>query len=324
VTVLVIGGAGYVGSHVVHALTTAGTRVIVLDDLSTGHRALVPDGVALHVGRLEDRERLTELLIDARVSSVVHCAASSLVSESATNPRKYFESNCGGMLALAGAMLDAEVPNIVFSSSAAVYGDTTGELDEARSRQPSSVYGVTKVFAEDVLLAYRAHGMCSVALRYFNAAGADRSGEIGEDHRHETHLLPIALDAALGLREAVTVFGTDYATRDGTCLRDYVHVSDLADAHVRAIDHLWSGGESTQLNLGSATSLTVREVIGAVETVTGRRVPAREGARREGDPARLIATSRQAEQVLGWRARHSDIHTIVEDAWRWHRRLRGA
>jgi UDP-glucose 4-epimerase len=222
-------------------------------------------------------------------------------------------------------MLDVGVTDIVLSSSAAVYGEPAeAELDERQPRQPSNVYGVTKAFAEDVLTAYRAHGLRSVALRYFNAAGADRSGEIGEHHVNETHLVPIVLDAALGLRDAVTVFGTDYATHDGTCVRDYVHVSDLADAHVRALDHLRRGGGSLQLDLGSTTGTTVREAIAAAETVTGRRVPVRSGARRTGDPARLVTSSRQAEAVLGWRAHRPDILTIVEDAWRWHRRLRTA
>jgi UDP-glucose 4-epimerase len=324
-TVLVVGGAGYVGSHAVRALVAAGTRVVVLDDLSTGHRRLVPAGVPLHVGGLEDRERMAQLLAAERVRAVVHCAACSLVAESETNPRKYFERNCGGVMALAGAMLDAGVTDLVLSSSAAVYGDAdVAVLDESQPRRPTSVYGVTKAFAEDVLTAYRAHGLRSVALRYFNAAGADPSGEIGEHHRHETHLLPIVLDAVLGFRDAVTVFGTDYATRDGTCLRDYVHVTDLADAHVRAIDHLGRDGESIQLDLGSTTGTTVREVITAVEAVTGRRVPVRAGDRRAGDPARLVTSARRAEQVLGWRAQRPDIHTIVEDAWRWHRRLRTA
>lgn len=322
-TVLVVGGAGYVGSHAVRALAAAGTRVIVLDDLSTGHRRLVPAGVPLHVGGLEDRERMAQLLAAERVRAVVHCAACSLVAESETNPRKYFERNCGGVMALTGAMLDAGVTDLVLSSSAAVYGDAdVAVLDESQPRRPTSVYGVTKAFAEDVLTAYRAHGLRSVALRYFNAAGADASGEIGEHHRDETHLLPIVLDAVLGFRGAVTVFGTDYATRDGTCLRDYVHVTDLADAHVRAIDHLGRGGDSIQLDLGSTSGTTVREVIAAVEAVTGRRVPVTAGDRRAGDPARLVTSARRAEQVLGWRAQRPDIHTIVEDAWRWHRRLR--
>ena len=324
-TVLVVGGAGYVGSHAVRALVAAGARVVVLDDLSTGHRKLVPAGVELCVGRVEDRAALTELLVRERVESVLHFAACSLVGESSQDPRKYFERNCGGVLALAGAMIDTGVRNIVLSSSAAVYGEPARPvLDETHPRQPTNVYGMTKAFAEDVLLSYRAHGVRSVALRYFNAAGADPSGEIGEHHEHETHLIPTVFDAALGLRDAVTVFGTDYPTPDGSCLRDYVHVSDLADAHVRALGYLTGGGESTVFDLGSTTGTSVREVIAAVEAVTGRPVPVREGARRVGDPARLVTSSQRAEQVLGWRAQRPEIRTIVEDGWRWHRRLRAA
>jgi UDP-glucose 4-epimerase len=324
-TVLVVGGAGYVGSHIVRALTATGIRAVVLDDLSTGHRKLVPERVPLCIGQLEDRALVTRLMVDERIDAVVHCAACSLVGESAVNPRKYFERNCGGVMALAGAMLDAGVRDIVLSSSAAVYGEASrAVLDETHPRHPTNPYGVTKAFAEDLLLAYRAHGLRSVALRYFNAAGADRSGEIGEHHEHETHLLPTVLDAALGVRDAVTVFGSDYPTHDGTCLRDYVHVSDLADAHLRALGYLAAGGESAQIDLGSTTGTTVREVIAAVEAVTGRRVEVKLGERRVGDPARLVASSVRAEQLLGWRARRPDIHTIVEDAWRWHARLRTA
>lgn len=324
-TVLVVGGAGYVGSHAVRALVAAGTRVVVLDDLSTGHPKLVPAEVRLCVGRVEDRALLTELLVREQVDAVMHFAACSLVGESSQDPRKYFERNCGGVIALAGAMLDAGVMTIVMSSSAAVYGEPTRPvLDERHPRQPTNPYGVTKAFAEDLLLAYRAHGLRTVALRYFNAAGADRSGELGEHHEHETHLIPLVFDAALGLRPAVTVFGTDYPTPDGTCLRDYVHVSDLADAHVRALGYLASGGDSTVLDLGSTTGSSVREVITAVEAVTGRRVPVIEGARRAGDPARLVTSSQRAEQLLGWRAARPELQTIVEDGWRWHRRLRSA
>jgi UDP-glucose 4-epimerase len=322
-TVLAIGGAGYVGSHAVRELVAAGIRTVVLDDLSTGHRKLVPEGVPLHVGRLEDRELVTRLLIAERVEAVLHFAACSLVGESSSNPRKYFERNCGGVLTLAGAMLDAGVTSIVLSSSAAVYGDASGAvLDESQPRRPTNPYGVTKAFAEDVLRAYHVHGLRAVALRYFNAAGADRSGEIGEHHEHETHLLPTVLDAALGLRGPVTVFGTDYPTRDGTGLRDYVHVSDLADAHLRALDHLRRGGDSIELDLGSTAGTTVRELIAAVEAVTGLRVPVLDGARRPGDPASLVASAVRAERTLGWRAQRADIQTIVDDAWRWHRRLR--
>ena len=322
-TVLVVGGAGYVGSHVVRAVAATGERVVVLDDLSTGHRRLVSERVPLHVGGVEDRARVARLLVDERVTAVVHCAACSLVDESVQNPRKYFEANCGGALALAGAMLDTGVTRLVLSSTAAVYGEPArAVLDEEHPRRPTNPYGTTKAFIEDLLLAYRAHGLESVALRYFNAAGADPSGEIGEHHARETHLVPIVLDVALGLRPQLTVFGADYATRDGTCLRDYVHVADLADAHVRALAYLAGGGASTRLDLGSATGTTVREVVAAVERVTGRTVAVADGARRAGDPSTLVASAARAKQVLGWTPRRTKIETIVEDAWRWHRGLR--
>jgi UDP-glucose 4-epimerase len=282
----------------------------------------VPEAVPLHVGRVEDRGLVDKILRDERIDAVVHCAACSLVEESVRDPRKYFEANCGGALALAGAMLDAGVTKFVLSSTAAVYGEPERPLlDEEHPRKPTNPYGVTKAFIEDLLFAYRAHGLRSVALRYFNAAGADASGEIGEHHDKETHLIPIVLDAALGRRE-VTVFGSDYPTRDGTCLRDYVHVSDLADAHLRAIAYLGDGGDSTRLDLGSATGTTVREVVASVERVTGRRVPAKDGARRAGDPSVLVASAARAREALGWAPKRADIDIIVEDAWRWHRRLR--
>jgi UDP-glucose 4-epimerase len=325
VAVLVVGGAGYVGSHVVRALANAGERVVVLDDLSTGHRKLVPAGVRLELARVEDRAAVSKLLVDERIEGVVHCAACSLVGESVANPRKYFEANCGGALALVGAMLDAGVTKFVLSSTAAVYGEPTRPvLDEDHQRLPTNPYGVTKAFIEDLIFAYQTHGLRSVALRYFNAAGADASGEIGEHHEHETHLIPIVLDVALGRRAHLDVFGSDYPTRDGTCLRDYVHVSDLADAHLRALAYLARGGESTRLDLGSATGTTVREVIASVERVTGKHVATVDAPRRAGDPSTLVASGARARSVLGWIPKRADIDVVVEDAWRWHRRLRAS
>jgi UDP-glucose 4-epimerase len=325
VAVLVVGGAGYVGSHVVRALAQAGEHVVVLDDLSTGHRKLVPAGVPLEVASVEDRAALCKLLVDERIDAVVHCAACSLVGESVANPRKYFEANCGGALALVGAMLDTGVTKFVLSSTAAVYGEPTREvLDEDHRRLPTNPYGMTKAFIEDLIFAYQTHGLRSVALRYFNAAGADASGEIGEHHEHETHLIPIVLDVALGRRAHLDVFGSDYPTRDGTCLRDYVHVSDLADAHLRSLAYLARGGESTRLDLGSATGTTVREVITSVERVTGKRVATVDAPRRAGDPSTLVASGARARSVLGWVPKRADIDVVVEDAWRWHRRLRAS
>ncbi|HEV7555343.1 MAG TPA: UDP-glucose 4-epimerase GalE, partial [Kofleriaceae bacterium] len=241
------------------------------------------------------------------------------------NPRKYFEANCGGALALVGAMLDTGVTKFVLSSTAAVYGEPTREvLDEDHRRLPTNPYGMTKAFIEDLIFAYQTHGLRSVALRYFNAAGADASGEIGEHHEHETHLIPIVLDVALGRRAHLDVFGSDYPTRDGTCLRDYVHVSDLADAHLRSLAYLARGGESTRLDLGSATGTTVREVITSVERVTGKRVATVDAPRRAGDPSTLVASGARARSVLGWVPKRADIDVVVEDAWRWHRRLRAS
>lgn len=329
-SVLVIGGAGYVGSHTVLAMKDAGMRVVVLDDLSTGHRKLVPAGVPLYEAPLEDGAALRTLLRTEGITAVLHFAARSLVEESVRNPRKYFEANAGGALTLTGAMLDCGVQRIVFSSTAAIFGEPAQQLpgrpagaaieDDAK-RVPLNPYGESKAFIEDLLLAYRVHGLRSVALRYFNAAGADAAGRSGEDHEPETHLIPIVLDVALGRRAEVTVFGTDYPTRDGSCLRDYVHVTDLAAAHLAALRHLDAGGDSLRLNLGSGQGTTVREVISTVAKVTGRPVPVREGARRPGDPAALVASSAGAERVLGWRPTRG-IDTIVQDAWNWHQKLR--
>jgi len=323
----VIGGAGYVGSHAVLALADAGIPAVVLDDLSTGHRDLVPAGVPLHVAALDDGAALRGLLGDG-ITAVMHFAARSLVAESVHNPRKYFEANCAGGLALAGAMLDCGVTQIVFSSTAAVFGEPQGPpgtpIPDDAPRAPLNPYGVSKAFIEDLLHGYHSHGLRAVSLRYFNAAGADPAARSGERHHPESHLIPIVLDAALGRRPEVTVFGTDYPTRDGSCLRDYIHVSDLATAHLRALDYLAAGGDSVRLNLGSGTGTTVREVIDAVRKVTGRPVPVREGARRPGDPAALVASSAGAQRVLGWRIERGDIETIVADAWRYHLKVRPA
>ena len=321
--VLVVGGAGYVGSHVVRALRTRNIAVVVLDDLSTGHRELVPDDVEFHCDSVEHSVRVRELLSAARIDAVMHFAAKSLVPESEANPRLYYEANLRGALALAGAMLDVGVHYLVFSSTAAIFGASTGDgVADTAHRDPKNPYGVTKKLIEDLLADYERLGLCSVSLRYFNAAGADPAGVIGEWHDNETHLIPIVLDAALGLRPAITVFGADYPTRDGTCVRDYVHVSDLARAHLSALDYLVCGGVTARVNLGSGHGITVREVIAAVERVTGLRVPTEIGPRRAGDPTILVASPKLAEALIGWCAERSDIDTIVADAWRWHKHHR--
>jgi UDP-glucose-4-epimerase GalE len=322
-SVLVVGGAGYVGGHAVRALRRAGLRVAVFDDLSTGHEELVPAGVALHVGSVVDRAAISAALAAVTPGAVMHFAARSLVEESVRQPRRYFEENCGGALALCGALLDAGVDKLVFSSTAAVFGEPERvPIPDDAPRRPTNPYGQTKAFIEDLLDAYRTHGLRSASLRYFNAAGAEPDGSFGERHDPETHLIPIVLDAALGRRAGVTLFGTDYPTRDGTCLRDYVHVADLAEAHLAALQKLddATGPTALRMNLGSGTGTTVREVVDAVIEVTGRAVDARPGPRRPGDPAALVAAPTSA---LDWRPRRGDIRTIVEDAWRWHPRRAG-
>ncbi len=321
---LVVGGAGYVGSHAVRALVDAGRAVVIVDDLSTGHRDLVPAGIPLIEGSAYDARLIGDVARRHDVGAVMHFAARSLVGESVEKPREYFEANCAGAMTLVGALLDHGVRHVVFSSTAAVFGEPDAiPIPDAAPRRPQNPYGVTKAFIEDVLANYRSAGLSSVSLRYFNAAGADASAQLGEHHAPETHLIPLVLDAALGLRK-VTVFGDDWPTRDGTCLRDYVHVSDLADAHLRALTLLESAAEpiAERLNLGSNSGTTVREVIATVEQVTGNAVPHEIGPRRAGDPAALVASCEGAARVLGWRPTRG-IATIVEDAWRWHRRLRG-
>lgn len=318
--VLVTGGAGYVGSHTVRALRGAGHRPIVYDNLSTGHQEAVA-GETVVVGDVREKERLVETMRRYNIEAIVHFAARSLVGESMTHPAEYYENNVVGGIALLEAARACGVRHVVFSSTAAVYGEP-GEIPipEEHPLVPTSVYGRTKLAFERILQDYgSAYGFSSIALRYFNAAGADPSGEIGEDHDPETHLIPIVLQTALGLRESVTVFGTDYPTPDGTCIRDYVHVCDLATAHVLALERLNAGGPSGVYNLGNGEGFSVREVIETAERVTGRRIAWIEGPRRPGDPARLIASQARAERELGWKRTFRSLQEIVESAWKWHR-----
>ena len=331
--VLVTGGAGYIGSHAVKALLGAGHEPVVYDDLSTGHRAAVDavgtaSGLAalsrpvpLVVGDVRDRELLERTIAEHKIEAVMHFAAKSLVGESMSDPAKYYVNNVGGGLALLEACRAAGVRHFIFSSTAAVYGEPEETpISEEHRLSPTSVYGRTKLAFERMLEDYAsAYPFAYIALRYFNAAGADPGGAIGEDHDPETHLIPIVLQAALGKREAVTVFGTDYPTADGTCVRDYIHVTDLADAHVLALQHLASGGGSGVFNLGSGHGYTVRQVIETAERVVGRKVPVREGARRPGDPAVLVAGSARAREILGWKPAFDSLEKIIETAWVWHR-----
>ncbi len=312
---LVTGGAGYIGSVVAEALLARGHEVCVFDNLSTGHRAAVPSAARFVEGDVRDAAALARAL-DAPTDAVLHFAASSVVAESVQKPLDYFDNNIGGAVSLLRAMEKANVGRIVFSSTAAVYGAPSAlPIEETAPCAPENPYGWSKLAVERALEASRiARGLSYVALRYFNAGGA--TVERGEDHRPESHLIPIVLDAALGARASVTVFGQDYATRDGTCLRDYIHVSDLADAHVLALDAM-AKGFSGALNLGSEAGSTVLEVIRATERVTGRAVRHEVGPRRAGDPPALLASSRKAKEVLRWTPRASDLEAIVRSAYGW-------
>lgn len=317
--VLVCGGAGYIGSHMVRALRASGMEVVVYDNLSTGHRRALPD-VALVVADLRDGEALARTFAMHRIDAVLHFAARSLVGESVALPLDYYAQNVGGTLNLLQAMVRAGVDRLVFSSTAAVYGIPDAQLiDESSATQPINPYGASKLMVERVLAdAATAHGLRSVTFRYFNAAGADPSGEIGESHEPETHLIPNVLRSVLGTGPALQVFGDDYPTPDGTCVRDYVHVSDLAAAHLKALDYLHGNDGAEVFNLGSNDGFSVRQVIEAAERVTGREIPYDVRPRRAGDPPRLVASSALARHKLGWEPKYGDLSTILDTAWRWH------
>jgi UDP-glucose 4-epimerase len=323
--VLVTGGAGYIGSHMVRVLLRAGHRVSVVDDLSSGSRgALSPEATFLEAD-VRDRPRVTALLRAEKVDAVCHFAARIQVGESVTDPRRYYRTNVASAIDLLDSVLDAGVRSFILSSTAAVYGDPGAPLlDESHPTVPVNPYGETKLTIEKTLASYAAaYGLRYAALRYFNAAGADAAGGIGESHEPETHLLPLVLEAAFGRRPAITIYGDDYATPDGTCIRDYIHVSDLAEAHLAALDHLARGGQSGPFNLGTGRGHSVREVIDSVSRIVERDVPFVLGARRAGDPGVLVAAVDRARAVLGWSARQSELDQIVADAARWHRHRAG-
>jgi len=318
-TVLVTGGAGYVGSHTCKVLAGAGWTPVTYDNLSRGHRDAVRWG-PLVVGDLADRDKLRSAIDRYAPDAIVHFAAYTYVGESVGDPALYYRNNVTGSLALIESAVEAGVRNMVFSSTAATYGNPRYmPLDEDHATQPINPYGRSKLVVEQMLDdADQAYGLRSVALRYFNAAGADPDGEIGEDHDPETHAIPLAIQAALGQRPPFQVFGTDYQTRDGTAIRDYVHVMDLAAAHVRALEYLGKGGATTRCNLGTGSGTSVRELLDAVGRVAGRPVPHVAAPRREGDPAVLVASADRAKAVLGWQPRFAELDRIVETAWRWH------
>lgn len=319
--VIVTGGAGYVGSQVCKALAKAGLVPVTLDNLSRGHRDAVRWG-PLEVADLRDRGRLTDIFTRYRPGAVMHFAGYISVAESVADPAAYYENNVGGTLVLLDAMRAAGCARLVFSSTAAVYGNPVAvPMAETHPLSPINPYGWTKRIVEQVLASYdAAYALRSVSLRYFNAAGADPENEIGERHDPETHLVPRALDVAAGTAPALPIFGTDYDTPDGTCIRDYIHVADLADAHVAALEYLGRGGATTAVNLGTGEGRSVVELVAAVERVTGRPVGRDLRPRRDGDAPILVADARRAQQILGWRARRSDLETILRDAWAWHQR----
>ncbi len=317
-TVLVTGGAGYIGAQTCKALASAGYRPIVYDNLVSGHRAAVRWGPFVH-GDINDRTGLDAAIRRYRPQAAIHFAAHAYVGESIADPGKYYRNNLAGSLTLLEALRDAGVDKIVLSSTCAVYGEPAQlPITESTPTRPINPYGMSKLMVEQMLADFeRAHGLRWLALRYFNAAGDDFDGEIGEDHDPETRLVPLTLEAATG-GPPLTVFGTDYPTPDGTCIRDYIHVADLADAHLRALAALDSGIASQPINLGAGRGISVREIIAMVEAVTGRPVDATYGQRRPGDPPELVADAGRARMLLGWSARFSDPLRIVESAWAWH------
>ena len=320
-TILVTGGAGYVGSHACKMLARAGYRPVVFDNLSRGRREAVRWGPLVE-GDLADMTRLSAALAEHRVSAVMHFAAYAYVGESVTDPALYYRNNLGGTLSLLEAMRQAGVGEIVFSSTCATYGTPDAvPIREDSPQRPVNPYGETKLAIERALHWYgQAYGVRSAALRYFNAAGADPEGEIGECHEPETHLVPLVLQAALGQRPQIDIYGTDYPTPDGTAIRDYVHVQDLARAHLRALERLRGGGGNIAVNLGTGHGRSVREVIAAAEAATGCKVPAQAAPRRPGDPPALVADPSLAAEILGWRAQHSDLDTIIRTALSWQKR----
>ena len=319
--ILVLGGAGYIGSHTVYELIDAGRDVVVADNLQTGFRAAVHPKARFYQLDIRDRGALDTLFQAEKIEGVIHFAASSQVGESMSDPLKYYDNNLYGTMVLLRAMVAHGIDKIVFSSTAATYGEPERiPILESDRTLPTNCYGQTKLSMEQMMgWVSRAHGLHYVALRYFNACGAHPSGAIGEAHNPETHLIPIILQVPLGQRAAVSVFGDDYPTQDGTCVRDYIHVTDLAQAHILALDYLLEGGANDVFNLGNGVGFTVREVIDVARRVTGHPIPAETAPRRAGDPAQLVASSDKAKSILGWKPRYDDLETIVSSAWAWHR-----
>lgn len=319
--ILIAGGAGYIGSHVNKMLNERGHETLVFDNLVYGHKEFVKWGKFIQ-GDLADREQLRQCFSGNRISSVMHFSAFAYVGESVVNPARYYRNNVSNTLNLLDVMNEFGVRTFIFSSTCATYGiPKTVPITEDHPQQPINPYGRSKLMIEQILEDYdRAYGIKSVILRYFNAAGADPDGEIGERHNPETHLIPLTIYAALGLNEDIKIFGVDYPTRDGTCLRDYIHVSDLGDAHIKALELVETSGKSESFNLGNGNGFTVKEVIDTVREVSGRNFKVTEVDRREGDPPTLISDSSKAIEVLHWRPHFAELPLIIETAWKWHRK----
>lgn len=319
-TILVAGGAGYIGSHMVALLVEKGYDVVVADNLCTGHWQAVK-GARLRVGDVRDAAFLDRVFTEFDIDGVINFAAYSLVGESVTDPLKYYGNNVAGAQTMLQTMKNHGVDKIVFSSTAATYGEPERvPILETDKTVPTNCYGETKLAMEKMMSwTSRAHGLRYVALRYFNACGAHPSGAIGEAHAPETHLIPLILQVPNGQREKISIFGDDYATKDGTCVRDYIHVTDLAQAHILALDYLLKGGDNNVFNLGNGVGFTVKEVIDVARKVTGHPIPAEISPRRAGDPAQLVASSDKAKDVLGWKPQYADLETIVSSAWAWHK-----
>jgi UDP-glucose 4-epimerase len=319
-SILVLGGAGYIGSHAVYQLIDEGQDVVVADNLQTGHKDAVHPQARLYQGDIKDKEFLRTVFGKENIEGVLHFAANSLVGESMEKPLEYFDNNVYGTQVLLEVMNDFGVKHIVFSSTAATYGNQdVVPITEELPTIPTNAYGETKLTMEKMMKwCGHAYGMKYVALRYFNVAGARKSGKIGEDHNPETHLIPVILQVALGQREHISVFGDDYPTADGTCVRDYIHVEDLIEAHILALKYLQNGGDSDVFNLGSSQGFSVLDIINSVREVTGHPVPEVIAERRPGDPATLIASSDKAMKVLGWNPSRTQIQRIIKDAWNWH------
>jgi UDP-glucose 4-epimerase len=319
--ILVTGGAGYIGAHVVKLLISKGYKVSILDNLVNGHIETVPEEVNFYQVDLADKEGVNAIFEKNNFDAVMHFAAFIEAGISMQEPGKFFTNNCSNGINLLEAMTTQDVGKLIFSSTAALYGDPIQTpIKEDHPLQPVNHYGTTKLIFEKVLKMYmKTYDLKYIALRYFNAAGADQGSEIGEDHDPETHLIPLVLQTALGKRDEIKIFGTDYDTEDGTCVRDYIHVSDLADAHLLALENLLEGGESDQFNLGNGKGFSVREVIEAAKKVTEKDIKVVEDARREGDPAILIADSTKIKKKLGWDPKFTSIDGIIESAWNWHK-----